>query len=191
MSEAQQSQKKNGRPSLFSPEMVELYVLRCPDTKEVRYVGKANNAQKRLASHLRDSAMRNTPVYCWIRKLLELGKAPIVECVQVVNASDWQTAEIALIAKYRQEGARLLNLADGGDQPSQTLDQRQSAGRQAANARVATPAKEELWKLKISIGVWLKWAKVNASPEDYEAACKNLRFVAQIRPDLFGKYARL
>ena len=51
-------------------EKVEIYALLCPNTKDVRYIGKANDSEKRLKSHIRDSRRRNTPVYCWIKKLL-------------------------------------------------------------------------------------------------------------------------
>lgn len=163
---------------------VDIYVLRCPKSGEVRYVGKANNAQARLKSHLRDCKRRNTPVYCWMRSLLADGMIPAIEIVQQVVLGDWAKSEINLIAKLRADGVRLLNLADGGDQPSQTKEQRQSAGRAAVKARTKTPEAKRLYQLKHHMGVLLR-AGVS------ETVKAKLRYAAMKRPDLFGQWATL
>lgn len=93
---------------------VQIYALCCPDTGRVRYVGKANDAVKRLVTHIRDSRRRNTPVCCWIRSLHAAGKAPALHVL--ASTWDWQATERAIIAQFRGEGS-LLNVADGGDQP--------------------------------------------------------------------------
>lgn len=95
--------------------MAEIYGLYHPETGELRYIGKANDSAKRLKSHLRDVNRRMTPLYGWMRSLV---KAGLVPCVRVLAVSDdWQAKEKELIAKHREEGFRLLNLADGGDEP--------------------------------------------------------------------------
>src|SRR5258708_1122020 len=64
------SKHAGGRPSIYTPELgKEIYALRCPLTDEIRYIGKANNGKKRLASHLKDSRRRNTPLYSSLKKL--------------------------------------------------------------------------------------------------------------------------
>lgn len=163
---------------------VDIYVLRCPESGEVRYVGKANNAQDRLKTHLRDCKRRNTPIYCWIRRLLADGMTPAIEVVKQVASCDWAKAEIDLIAKLRADGVRLLNLADGGDQPSQTKEQRQAAGRAAVKARTKTPEAKRLYQLKHHMGVLLR-----AGVSDIVKA--KLRYAAMRRPDLFGQWAAL
>jgi hypothetical protein len=113
-----------GRPTSYTPEIaqslgatdskVEIYALSDPITGRLRYVGKANNSKKRLASHIRDSRRRNTPVCCWIRALAAKGQAPVLTVLELVPSAEWQDAERRLIAEYRVK-AKLLNVADGGD----------------------------------------------------------------------------
>jgi hypothetical protein len=113
--------------------MTEIYGLLDPGTGELRYIGKANNSRKRLASHLRDSRRRDTPVYRWIRKLLSKGLAP--ELVVLAECDDWKAKEIELIAKARGFGFRLLNVADGGDEPHCPMEVRRKNGRKSAAKR--------------------------------------------------------
>lgn len=92
--------------------MAQIYGLADPETGEIRYIGKANDARKRLASHMRDSTRRDTPVYRWIRKH---GKPSLVILIEA--SRDWRADERRLIAEARRRGDRLLNIADGGDEP--------------------------------------------------------------------------
>lgn len=102
-----------------------IYALHHPETGEVRYIGKANDPAKRLAGHLRDMHARRTPVYDWMRTL---GQAPVMSVVEVVPDGGWQEAERRHIAEHRQRGARLLNLAQGGDEPYCSPEQRRTNG---------------------------------------------------------------
>lgn len=86
---------------------VAIYALADPGTGEIRYIGKANDPRARLKSHIRDSRRRNTPVYCWIRKLQEGGQEPSMAVIEW--AVDWVEAEKRHIAAYRAEGARSRN----------------------------------------------------------------------------------
>lgn len=106
-------------------EKVEIYALIDPRDGEVRYIGKAIDSKKRLKTHLRESR-RDFPVYRWIKKLKEIGLSPSVRVEAICSGDDWQNAERAAIAKARADGVRLLNVADGGDQPMVTPEQRQS-----------------------------------------------------------------
>lgn len=47
-----------GRPSIYG-----LY----DSNGELRYIGKANNPEKRLEGHRRNSKKSNTPLYLWVR----------------------------------------------------------------------------------------------------------------------------
>lgn len=118
-----------------NPEMIDshIYALTDPQSGEIRYIGKANDPQKRLAGHLRDAARRRTPVYDWILSLRKNGLAPGIVVLRQV--SDWKTAEREEIAKYRAAGVRLLNLADGGDEPACSVETRQANGRKVAASR--------------------------------------------------------
>jgi hypothetical protein len=110
---------------------VEIYGLYDPDSGELRYVGKANNAQKRLKTHILDRHLKR-PVCRWINSLVEHGKAPVMRVLETCPSEQWEETERRLIAEYRKTGA-LLNLADGGSEPFQTKEQRQQAAK-ASNA---------------------------------------------------------
>ena len=94
-----------------------IYALVDPRDQSVRYIGKANDPAKRLASHMRDSTRRDTPVYRWIRKLAALGMSPTMEVIVTCSVEDWPAMERRAIATLRAAGARLLNVAEGGDEP--------------------------------------------------------------------------
>jgi hypothetical protein len=95
----------------------EIYALCDPESGDIRYIGKANNAAKRLAGHIRESKRRDTPVYRWIRKLGGKSLVPAMVVLETVPSDDWKSAEKRLIASHRLSGTRLLNVAEGGDEP--------------------------------------------------------------------------
>lgn len=111
---------------------VEIYGLYDPDTNELRYVGKANNAAKRLKTHVFERVL-NRPVNRWVNKLILQGKAPVMRVLETVPADKWEEAERRLIAEHRKN-SDLLNLADGGAMPSQTKEQRKKAAKAANEA---------------------------------------------------------
>lgn len=166
--------------------MVELYALTCPDTGEIRYIGKAVNAQRRLSSHLAEKRRKAFPVYCWIDSLRKHGKVPGLVVLERVPDDGWQQHEIRLIAHYRAIGARLLNVADGGDQPKISREQRAINGRN--NAAKRDPI---IWRMQMDMGQMLHAARkrgVIDSPE-WQEIRRKLRYCAWRRPELFGKWA--
>lgn len=126
--------------------MVEIYGLYDPDGN-LRYVGKAVSAAKRLKRHLAEARTETRPVNRWVRKLVEAGQLPLLQILEVVPEAEWKEAEIRLIALHRKT-SNLLNLADGGDRPSQTPEQRANAARAASKARDANPAMKRFWAAK-------------------------------------------
>lgn len=145
----------------------------------LRYIGKANDPAKRLRSHMRDSRRRNTPLYAWIRK----HGIPAMR-VLIADSQNWQEDERRLIAEHRPIGL-LLNLANGGDQPSSTLLQLANAGRAAALARASTPTKRRFWELKRDLGRLLKQGFVS------ERTKARMRAAAVDHPDLFSEWASI
>lgn len=115
---------------------VEIYALCHPDTGEIRYIGKANCAQKRLKRHILDARRRDTPVYRWFRKLAAEGKVPTVTVLHVCDGGPWQSVEIKAIADARASGCRLLNVAEGGDEPHCSVETRK---RGAATMNLKRP----------------------------------------------------
>jgi len=78
----------------------------------LRYIGKANNPVKRLDGHMREAKRRDYPVYRWINKH---GRPELR--ILSENCADWRIEERRLIAEARARGEKLLNVADGGDEP--------------------------------------------------------------------------
>jgi hypothetical protein len=107
-------ERGKSRPKGSASTRSNIYVLADPVTRAIRYVGKANDPDKRLASHLRDARTRNRPVCNWIAKLMGQGLQPIME-VLLPDVEDWRAAEVLAIERCRAAGHDLLNLAKGGD----------------------------------------------------------------------------
>ncbi len=108
-----------------------IYALCEPETGEVRYIGKAVDLQRRLWKHY-------TPIHLapethknrWLRQVLARGLKPGVLVLERVEGRPWQEAEREWIARYREAGAKLTNILDGGD-----------GGRMAAELSAETRAK--------------------------------------------------
>lgn len=160
--------------------MAEIYALKCPDTNVIKYIGKANDSQKRLKSHLRDSKNRNTPVYKWIRSLSEQGKCPNIEVLLITD--NWQEDEIRLISQH----PNLLNVAKGGNEPHCDYETRAENGRNNSVKR-----DKRIWKLKLMMGQSLKFFKKYGQKEAYNKTIAKLHTAATKRPDLFGDYLKL
>ena len=95
----------------------------------LRYIGKANNSAKRLSGHMRDARRRRTPVYDWINK----HGRPEMRVLHICrDGEDWRIIEKRLIAEARERGERLLNLADGGDEPFCPIEVRRANGRKSS-----------------------------------------------------------
>ncbi len=167
---------------------VSIYALCCPDSGEVRYIGKANDPAQRMKSHLRDARRRVTPVYCWINKMLTSGKTPTMRTLFTVASEHWAEEERRLIAEHRIDG-RLLNLADGGDEPLCARSTRASNGRKVSALVHESPERKHIWVLKRDMGGALKWLAANGRTDTLERVKLKLRLAAQKRPDLFGAWA--
>lgn len=89
-----------------------IYVLKDPDSGEVRYVGKTNNPKKRMSGHLSAQQGRNLPSIRWVRKLKNLNKFPVMEIIE--ETDDWENSEKKWICHYRNVASDLLNIDDGG-----------------------------------------------------------------------------
>lgn len=90
-----------------------IYALTCPDTDQVRYVGKSNNPSKRLYSHLTDGRLNHR--HNWLMSLKLNGKLPKVEILDTVKIEEWPFWERHYISLYKSFGFNLLNRTDGGE----------------------------------------------------------------------------
>ncbi len=94
-----------------------IYTLRDPRNGYVRYVGKTERPLNvRLSQHIHASRQSSHYTANWIKSLLVNGLLPIIEEVEVVEfGGDWVEAEQRWIRHYRENGAELTNLGDGGE----------------------------------------------------------------------------
>src|SRR5437660_1595370 len=93
--------------------MPSIYALCEPDTKAVRYVGKADSVKARLKNHKNEK--RTTRKCRWLASLHRRGLAPVVILLEEVADDSWQTAERRWIAYFRERGCDLCNHTDGGE----------------------------------------------------------------------------
>ncbi len=93
-----------------------IYALVDPFTMQIRYIGKSNNPQHRLTSHLGDRG--NTPKTRWIKSLKEEGFIPELIILEMVSISCWQEREIYWITYYRKLDTSLVNGTNGGNGPT-------------------------------------------------------------------------
>lgn len=91
-----------------------IYVLKCPKTGDVKYVGKSNNPQRRYYAHIRIDRTASYHKINWIQKLLKEGLKPELEILEEVSEENWKERERYYISKYR-ELYNLTNCKDGGE----------------------------------------------------------------------------
>lgn len=94
-----------------------IYALLDPDTKEIRYIGKANDPENRLAQHVYHcwyevgTPSTDTPKEAWIRSLRQQNKQPDMEILEEVpRAQSWRW-ERKWIEWARAQGFNITNVA--------------------------------------------------------------------------------
>jgi hypothetical protein len=102
---------------LATAQPVTIYALADPRTGEVRYIGKAIDAERRLQQHLSRFHLNyhRTQKNSWLKGLLSAGHRPTMHVLELVDHQDANAAEIRWIAKATAKGARLTNGTAGGD----------------------------------------------------------------------------
>jgi predicted GIY-YIG superfamily endonuclease len=92
-----------------------IYVLKDPETNEIRYVGQTDNLKRRFNKHISNTINENSEEYNtyksrWIRKLLEKNIQPIIEIIEEVETLDISNKrEKFWIKKLTNEGINLTN----------------------------------------------------------------------------------
>lgn len=92
-----------------------IYVLKCPNTGEVKYVGKANKPRDRYKCHLTNLGTQSRYKQNWIKSLRDKGQKPVLEIIRKVPIEEWKKWEKYYIEYYRDKGFKLTNCTDGGD----------------------------------------------------------------------------
>ena len=93
---------------------VKIYVLKHPDTLEIRYVGKTvRSLSRRLGNHIANAKgnKHNKHLSNWIMSILKERKRPIIELIEECDNSVWEEREKYWISQYNN----LINLTEGGD----------------------------------------------------------------------------
>ena len=102
--------------------MYNIYILRCPISSEIRYVGQTRTSiTKRLGGHIYEATNRRKNKLNhkdnWILKLIKMGHRPIIEILE--SHKDIELDYILEREKYwiknLKSRCRLLNSTDGGE----------------------------------------------------------------------------
>ena len=89
-----------------------IYSLSSPLDDIPKYIGKANNIQKRLKEHIFESS--NSKKNNWIRSLKNKNLIPNIEIIDIVPEIEWKFWEQYYISLYKSWGFDLKNGNDGG-----------------------------------------------------------------------------
>lgn len=95
-----------------------IYIMKDPDTLEIRYVGKTvkKSLVARLGEHIQDSKReKNNHRVNWIRSIIERGKIPVIEEIDKCPWNESQGLETYYISYYKSMGCNLVNETEGGE----------------------------------------------------------------------------
>ena len=83
---------------------VKIYVLKHPDTLEIRYVGKTiRSLSRRLGNHITNARgnKHNKHLSNWILSILKEDKKPIIELIEECDYNIWQEREKYWISQFQ------------------------------------------------------------------------------------------
>jgi hypothetical protein len=90
-----------------------IYALVDPATGKIRYVGKSNDPEKRLRSHLQDETGPNKDKRSWLKQLSISGQKPELHILEEVSLENWKERERWWIAEMKRRGEPLTNISEG------------------------------------------------------------------------------
>lgn len=92
---------------------VYIYALLDPDDGEIRYIGKTVNPTRRYYAHVgrKDVGVHRVN---WVNSLLDKGKKPVMEIVEITDEENWESREKHYISIAMSIGYRLTNMESGG-----------------------------------------------------------------------------
>lgn len=91
-----------------------IYSLIDPRTSAVRYVGWAFDVAKRVRDHISKARKQHSHKASWLVQLENDGLQPLYQVLES-GTNEWAEAERRWIAYFREQGASLTNLTDGGE----------------------------------------------------------------------------
>jgi len=94
-----------------------IYTLSDPISKEIRYVGKSNNPEKRLRRHLSDYCLFEswTSKNKWLLYLKNNNLFPLLGVIDEGDDESIDNLEIKWISHFKNAGFNLTNMTNGGD----------------------------------------------------------------------------
>lgn len=132
-----------------------IYALCEPDTGAVRYVGMSSHGLIRPRSHYKDSNIKrygHLPVYRWVKTLKEKDLIFGIKTLQVLkDKKTLESAEILWIKIFKDLGARLLNLTDGGVGQSKGYKTSEETKQKISEANKGRPGKSTLLSSALKI----------------------------------------
>lgn len=97
-----------------------IYILIDPQSKQIRYVGKTTDVNRRLRRHITERFLHDSYKDRWIRKLIDNDFSPEIEIIDKVDKVDWPYWEKFYISYFKYIGCELTNGTLGGDEPPST-----------------------------------------------------------------------
>lgn len=143
--------------------MTVIYALKDPDTGDVRYIGKANDLKARIRVH-RWEAKSSTLQTRKVRWLRSLDGDPIVKVLEVCTTENWAERERFWIKRFRRGGARLTNIADGGQ--TSPVEGRGHTEETKAKCRAAAIGNGATPPSRVGTAPWNKGTKGVMKPND-------------------------
>ena len=175
--------------SELTNKFAKIYGIVDPMTDKVVYIGKANDVQKRLKTHILDSKRRKTKLYQWMQDRIKNNQQiNIVELASSIS-NDWQSLEKQMISQYEAEGV-LFNIAKGGNQPKGCPEANKRNAIELNNKRSKDPFAKKIWEMKRDMARHLKRLS-KSNQNQYQKIVSKLKYAANKRPDLFGCWSAL
>jgi hypothetical protein len=134
----------------ISAAEVTIYALTDPDTGEVRYVGKAKNAQRRYAEHLADYGVSLKAE--WIGSLSEQQRVPVLKILEEhLTADEAKARELWWIEHYRTQETPLVNCLDRSKNAFRLRNHAQD--RKKPELLSSTKIHKKKWRLTVAVGL--------------------------------------
>lgn len=147
-----------------------IYALCEPDTRTVRYIGKADNPEKRLRGHV-INVKDTTHKVNWIRSLLATGQSPKLVVLRKVPKSEWQDWERRYIQAARCLGMCLTNYTNGGEGGGM-LGHKQSLEARAKMSAARRGPKNHNFGKKFSLETCKKLSVAHTGRKDCFETCR-------------------
>jgi hypothetical protein len=166
-----------------------IYGLTDPRDGQVRYIGKSASGLRRPRRHVQQAEAERTYKANWIRGLLAQGQQPgIVVLAEATHKKELGELERQAITAYRQRGAPLTNLTDGGDGCVGRVVEPQTRERIAAALRGRRRSEDLRQKLIAATGGRAVFDHTGRRYDSIESAARELDLWAQnIRAVLRGR----